>query len=66
MIYKDNDCVDCPQGCIHCGREKDYWVYECDICGSRFYDEDKLTRIKGKDYCDRCYEEFEEGENEAV
>ena len=28
-----NDCVGCGLPCIHCGRERDYVVYECDLCG---------------------------------
>ena len=63
MIYKENSCVGCPQGCISCGRNRDYWVFQCDICGEVFYEEDEVTRINGRDYCNRCYErEFEEEE----
>jgi len=29
----DNYCVSCPQGCIHCGRERDIIHYSCDDCG---------------------------------
>ena len=67
MVYKESgDCVGCPQGCIHCGRDKPYWVYECDICGETFYEEDEVTRIDGKDYCNRCYEKEFEEEDEDV
>lgn len=60
MTYKEyGDCVYCDH-CIHCGRDKPYWIFECDICGSQFYDEDKVTKINGKDYCKRCLEELEE------
>ncbi len=58
MIYKENSCVGCPQGCISCGRNRDYWVFQCDICGEVFYEENEVTRINGHDYCERCYEEL--------
>lgn len=65
MVHVENDCVGCPQGCIRCGRQYDYYVWECDECGNQFYSEDEVVRINGKDYCDRCYERiFEEEEEE--
>ncbi len=66
MVYKENYCVGCPQGCGHCGRDKDVWIWECDICGETFYEEDEVTRINGKDYCNRCYEKEFEEEDEDV
>lgn len=43
MIIKyeiDNDCVGCPQGCIHCGKGE-YSIplsIECEICGEDSYE----------------------------
>ena len=31
MIKYENECVGCPQGCIHCGRDKTQHLY-CDVC----------------------------------
>lgn len=32
MLLKRNDCVGCDP-CRFCGRDKDYFVFECDWCG---------------------------------
>ena len=63
MVYKRNDCVLC-ETCMGCGRRKDYYVFECDICKDEFFREDEVVRINGKDYCDRCYERVFEEEEE--
>ena len=31
MITYTNECVDCPQGCVHCGRKRVRTVI-CDCC----------------------------------
>jgi len=63
-VYKENYCVGC-ETCYHCGRDKDVWIWECDICGDTFYEEDEVIQINGKDYCERCYKaEFEPEEDE--
>lgn len=31
MTKYENDCVGCPQGCIHCGRDRTPYLY-CDLC----------------------------------
>ena len=35
MIKIEDDCVGCPQGCIHCGRKHTPHFY-CDKCGEEF------------------------------
>ena len=51
MTKIENRCVDCPQGCIHCGRDQ-VEVDTCDDCGDEteelYYGED------GGEYCRRC------------
>lgn len=39
---KECDCVQCPQGCIHCGRELPYTMVRCDWCGQHTVTEDKF------------------------
>ena len=57
MIETENDCVGCPQGCIHCGRERSYYVWYCDECGKVTYKQDDFIHTEdGKDYCHSCYE----------
>ena len=63
--YLENDCVGCPQGCAHCGRNVGYYVYECDECGKTIMSEDDFYQEDGKDYCGECYSKlFEEEEDE--
>ena len=64
--HTENDCVGCPQGCIHCGRNVDYEVIECDECGKTIMSEDDLAKEGGKDYCHECYDKLfgEEEEDE--
>ena len=55
MGYRvDDDCVGCPQGCVHCGRGE-YEVYYCDKCG--FTTKDLYIGPKGKEFCWDCYKE---------
>ena len=51
MIRFENQCVDCPQGCINCGR-KHTLVLTCDDCGD---DTDELFYGNdGGEYCMYC------------
>lgn len=54
----ENNCVSCPQGCIHCGREKDYEVVYCDACG---ISEEDMYNFEDEDLCERHL--FEAWEN---
>ena len=54
----ENNCVSCPQGCIHCGREKDYEVIYCDVCGESA---ETMYEFEGEDLCEACL--FEAWEN---
>lgn len=62
MIRYENDCVGCPQGCIHCGRKHSPHIY-CDICGGELSYQDSDASLD-KDYhvCDECKSEEEEEE----
>lgn len=57
MIKYENDCVDCPQGCIECGRKKvKYFI--CDDCGD--YVNDLYYGDDGGEYCGSCLTEHVE------
>ena len=58
-----NDCVACPQGCIHCGRGW-YRYFICDWCGEIYYGEDvdKYEDINGDEVCSRCLKRLDNGE----
>lgn len=60
--YMENDCVGCPQGCIRCGREDDYWVWECDKCVKTTTEYEDFIHEDGKDYCSDCYDKIYEEE----
>lgn len=53
MRVTENHCVDCPQGCIDCGR-KNVTVTVCDCCKSH---SDMLYNYDGKEICRECIEE---------
>ena len=55
LVDYENDCVGCPQGCVNCGRNHDYPVYEyeCDECKDADY-ELELFKYKGKELCKYC------------
>lgn len=50
MTVTENNCVGCPQGCIHCGRSRQEVIkcdgYRCDEYAKYFID--------GEDYCEEC------------
>lgn len=50
MIKYENECVGCPQGCIHCGRDKTQHLY-CDKCGA---DCEELYVFDGEELCEDC------------
>ena len=50
MIKYENECVGCPQGCIHCGRDKTQHLY-CDRCGA---DCEELYVFDGEELCEDC------------
>lgn len=50
MVKVVNNCVDCPMGCIHCGREHEIEYY-CDKCGSQ---EIELYDYYGEYLCLGC------------
>lgn len=62
----ENDCVGCPQGCGGCGRDKSYYLWTCDECGTTTTDYyDFHHESDGKDYCSDCYcKLFEDDEEE--
>lgn len=47
---KMNDCVCCPDGCHGCGRDRDYYITVCDICGN----DEEVFHYKNGDYCRDC------------
>ena len=51
MVAYENDCVDCPQGCMDCGR-KSHPVLICDECGSE--ESELYYAPDGKQYCNLC------------
>lgn len=52
-----NDCVGCPQGCIHCGRDVDRKIYFCDECGTTIDYGENLYIYEGEELCLECYKE---------
>ena len=65
MRELENDCVGCPQGCIHCGRNRNYYKWTCDRCGKQTTDGDEFFHLdQGSDYCPDCYSELVEKEGE--
>ena len=51
-IVHENNCVGCPQGCVHCGRDKQgRFAVECDVCGEEV---DKAYLIDGEMVCADC------------
>lgn len=50
MVVTENNCVDCPQGCIHCGRRHQK-VVKCDgFCCDNY----AKYCIDNEDYCEEC------------
>lgn len=53
-----NDCVGCPQGCAHCGRDRDYIEFFCDRCKEeKNVDKGELYYFNGKELCIDCIKE---------
>lgn len=50
MIKYENECVGCPQGCIHCGRDNTKHLY-CDRCGD---DVEELYLYGYDELCEEC------------
>ena len=50
----ENNCVGCPQGCVHCGRKEEE-VIVCDNC-----EDFAEFRYENTDYCEDCFNDFKE------
>ena len=52
----DNDCVGCPQGCVHCGRGKYLYAVAivCENCDS---EEEELYKTDDGWFCLECLRE---------
>lgn len=62
MRWVEDNCVGCPQGCIHCGHGE-HWVFVCDECGYSTTETDKIRyfhQIGEEDYCNECYRKMQE------
>lgn len=66
MITYTNECVDCPQGCVHCGRKRVRTVI-CDCCRKEIDIEyDGLYTLEGyDDLCRDCLLELCEKEDDG-
>lgn len=53
MIRYEDDCVGCPQGCIHCGRDHAAHYY-CDKCGRESNWDDMHRDLDGGMICRDC------------
>ena len=62
MFEVENDCVGCPQGCVHCGRERTYYMWTCDGCGEKTTEYDEFIHEGDKCYCPGCWDELFGGE----
>lgn len=51
--YWENDCAGCDH-CVHCGNDKSYLAFNCDICGEYIEAEDVHSE-DGIDYCPECW-----------
>lgn len=54
MVKYENDCVGCPQGCIHCGNERVPYLY-CDKCEK---DAEELYKVDGEELCIDCLKQM--------
>lgn len=54
MISWENDCVECADGCHHCGRHRKYPHFYCDDCGKLA---DKLRYVGKRMVCENCMED---------
>lgn len=58
--FREYDCCDCPQGCIHCGKDKGFIVYQCDLCYEKSTDRDFLEEVNGQELCSSCIDKMYE------
>lgn len=54
MIEYEDECVGCPQGCIHCGR-KSVPHYYCDECEEELDPNDMYGDIDDEIFCRECF-----------
>lgn len=52
MVRVENECAECPQGCVDCGRKRSRRFY-CDQCGEGHGAED-LYMVDGDMLCSDC------------
>lgn len=53
MIIYENNCVHCPQGCIHCGRDhQPMGVCDDKSCGAET--DELFYGVDGGQYCKHC------------
>lgn len=50
MVQYEDFCVDCPQGCINCGRKHTKVLY-CDECKQ---ESQELYEYEGQELCEEC------------
>lgn len=50
----ENDCVGCPQGCIHCGRKNGYYVLDDLVCDECKESSDVLYSYDDEQLCLGC------------
>lgn len=64
MVRYENDCVGCPQGCIHCGRKHMPHCY-CDECGCEIdYRSERWDADSDYHVCEECEPDEEEEDEE--
>lgn len=56
MVIIHSDCVECADGCHHCGLGREYPHYYCDDCDRQ---SEKLYNVGKRMVCDKCIEEYE-------
>lgn len=55
MIEYENECVGCPQGCAHCGRNIPKPYLYCDECNDPA---DILYEFEDKQFCAKCFMDY--------
>lgn len=58
-FIRENDCVGC-ETCMGCGRDRDYFILECDCCEEviNFNNEVFYETAKYRYVCEDCYIEY--------